>query len=76
MFWTPAFAGVTLQETFYEIIKVDSKTYCEKIKRKRFPTITQKIPTKTSSPLAGEIKVGEGSSFHRLRVARPQWRIR
>jgi len=23
-FWTPAFAGVTLQETFYEIIKVDS----------------------------------------------------
>jgi hypothetical protein len=21
MFWTPAFAGVTLQETFYEIIK-------------------------------------------------------
>jgi hypothetical protein len=22
MFWTPAFAGVTLQETFYEIIKV------------------------------------------------------
>jgi len=24
MFWTPAFAGVTLQETFYEIIKFDS----------------------------------------------------
>jgi hypothetical protein len=23
MFWTPAFAGVTLQETFYEIIKID-----------------------------------------------------
>ena len=23
MFWTPAFAGVTLQETFYEIIKSD-----------------------------------------------------
>jgi len=23
MFWTPAFAGVTLQETFYEIIKYD-----------------------------------------------------
>ena len=22
LFWTPAFAGVTLQETFYEIIKV------------------------------------------------------
>jgi hypothetical protein len=22
MFWTPAFAGVTLQETFYEIISV------------------------------------------------------
>jgi hypothetical protein len=22
--WTPAFAGVTLQETFYEIIKFDS----------------------------------------------------
>jgi len=22
MFWTPAFAGVTLQETFYEIITV------------------------------------------------------
>jgi hypothetical protein len=22
MFWTPAFAGVTLQETFYEIIKI------------------------------------------------------
>jgi len=21
MFWTPAFAGVTIQETFYEIIK-------------------------------------------------------
>ena len=21
-FWTPAFAGVTLQETFYEIIKL------------------------------------------------------
>ena len=23
MFWTPAFAGVTLQETFYEIINID-----------------------------------------------------
>jgi hypothetical protein len=23
MFWTPAFAGVTLQETFYEIINFD-----------------------------------------------------
>ncbi|MCX5918875.1 MAG: hypothetical protein NTX30_19615 [Deltaproteobacteria bacterium] len=22
MFWTPAFAGVTLQETFYEIINI------------------------------------------------------
>jgi hypothetical protein len=22
MFWTPAFAGVTIQETFYEIIKI------------------------------------------------------
>jgi len=22
MFWTPAFAGVTLQETFYEIINL------------------------------------------------------
>jgi hypothetical protein len=22
MFWTPAFAGVTIPETFYEIIKV------------------------------------------------------
>jgi hypothetical protein len=22
MFWTPAFAGVTLRETFYEIIKI------------------------------------------------------
>ena len=25
MFWTPAFAGVTLQETFYEIIKFGVK---------------------------------------------------
>ena len=25
MFWTPAFAGVTLQETFYETINVDSE---------------------------------------------------
>jgi len=24
MFWTPAFAGVTLQETFYEIITIKS----------------------------------------------------
>jgi len=24
MFWTPAFAGVTLQETFYEIINIVS----------------------------------------------------
>jgi hypothetical protein len=23
MFWTPAFAGVTLQETFYEIININ-----------------------------------------------------
>jgi hypothetical protein len=23
MFWTPAFAGATLQETFYETIKFD-----------------------------------------------------
>jgi hypothetical protein len=25
MFWTPAFAGVTLQETFYEIIKIEGE---------------------------------------------------
>jgi len=23
MFWTPAFAGVTIQETFFETIKID-----------------------------------------------------
>ena len=26
MFWTPAFAGVTLQETFYEIIKISNRS--------------------------------------------------
>jgi hypothetical protein len=25
MFWTPAFAGVTIQESFYEIIKWEEK---------------------------------------------------
>jgi hypothetical protein len=27
MFWTPAFAGVTLQETFYKIINTDTDTF-------------------------------------------------
>ena len=27
MFWTPAFAGVTLQETFYEIIIIDLEKF-------------------------------------------------
>jgi hypothetical protein len=36
MFWTPAFAEVTLQETFYETIKIDDlvkspeSRHCEK----------------------------------------------
>ena len=25
LFWTPAFAGVTIQETFYETIKFEGK---------------------------------------------------
>ena len=29
MFWTPAFAGVTLQETFNETINVDSEITLE-----------------------------------------------
>jgi hypothetical protein len=32
MFWTPAFAGVTLQETFYEISKIGRR----KTKRGRY----------------------------------------
>jgi hypothetical protein len=33
-FWTPAFAGVTLQETFYENIKIERKEENPQPKRK------------------------------------------
>jgi hypothetical protein len=35
MFWTPAFAGVTLQETFYEIIKFVDRKFYENLSRAR-----------------------------------------
>jgi len=36
-FWTPAFAGVTLLGTFYEIIKFDEGTTAEKMASPQMP---------------------------------------
>jgi hypothetical protein len=35
MFWTPASAGVTIQETFYEIIKLDELVKSRKSRHSR-----------------------------------------
>jgi hypothetical protein len=53
----PGFAGMTekgIFRLFARPSKLILKRIAKKSKEKDSPTITQKIPTKTSSPLAGE----------------------
>jgi hypothetical protein len=64
--WIPAFAGMTetgIFRPFAKPSKLILKRIAKKSKEKDSPTITQKIPTKTSSPLRGRIKVGGGELF-------------
>ena len=51
-------------QTFCEAIKVDSKTYCEKIKRKRFPyDYTENTYENFLPPCGGGLRWGERLSF-------------
>ena len=52
-------------QTFCEAIKVDSKTYCEKIKRKRFPhDYTENTHENFLPPCGGGLRWGEDGFHH------------
>jgi hypothetical protein len=58
MFWTPAFAGVTLQETFYETVKNDGF-----VKSLKLPIFV--IPAKAGIQFFQVVTTSLDSGFHR-----------